>query len=77
MHFRLTSSAPSRPQLGKSIWRAHPRLVSSKAFHIKLATKITRRIASFPTSTSAQDKWDVIKDTTIAVARKFTRCQFN
>lgn len=60
-----------------SSFASSPRLASSKVFYTKLATEITRRIASFPTSTSAQDKWDAIKDTTIAVARKFSRHQPN
>ncbi|KAL4212108.1 hypothetical protein AB4K20DRAFT_2008234 [Rhizopus microsporus] len=39
-----------------SSFASSPRLASSKVFYTKLATEITRRIASFPTSTSAQDK---------------------
>lgn len=69
-----TSSAPS-PRVGKGIWRAHPRLALSKDFREQLSIGISSALASFPSTMSAQDKWDSLKIITTSLAKKFSRKQ--
>ncbi|KAG2192693.1 hypothetical protein INT47_013195 [Mucor saturninus] len=72
---RDDDTVPSTPNVGKGIWRAHPRLAASKRFRRQLAQTLTDSLTSFPSNLDVQTKWDELKRITKSVCRKFSSKQ--
>ncbi|CEG77013.1 hypothetical protein RMATCC62417_11830 [Rhizopus microsporus] len=79
LHFTPTSRLPedgqSPPSLGKGIWRAHPRLATSRSFRDQLHKAVSAGISSFPYSMSVQCQWDAIKVIAKREAQRYSRHQ--
>lgn len=63
------------PKPGKGIWRAHPRLASSKPFRRQMSKTLSGLIASLPADMTPQLKWDTIKLAVKTQAKKYARKQ--
>ncbi|KAG0820803.1 hypothetical protein G6F19_012268 [Rhizopus arrhizus] len=77
-HFLVTSyfalRAPAHSTvLGKSQWRAHPRLASSETFRNLVSSTIANTMVSFDISLTPQEKWDMVKSAITQVAKSFSR----
>ncbi|KAG1370529.1 hypothetical protein G6F61_011957 [Rhizopus arrhizus] len=83
-HFLLSTSFRLRPitssgnaetpqDMGKGLWRAHPRLASDPEFCDSLAVALSETVAGFDNSMFATLKWEDLKLTTARVAKSFSR----
>lgn len=68
-------SQTTLPKVGKGIWRAHPRLASSKSFRRQLYTTLSDLITKLPSDMTVQLKWDTIKTIVKTEAKKYSRKQ--
>ncbi|KAG0933502.1 hypothetical protein G6F62_010802 [Rhizopus arrhizus] len=60
--FHLTASVPSQgSQIGKGLWRAHPRLAKDSAFCEKLEKKVSDTVAKFAPDLDVTLKWQELK----------------
>ncbi|KAG0905678.1 hypothetical protein G6F33_011975 [Rhizopus arrhizus] len=72
--FHLTASVPSQgSQIGKGLWRAHPRLAKDSAFCEKLEKKISDTVAKFAPDLDVTLKWQELKSVTQKTAKAHSR----
>ncbi|KAG1016395.1 hypothetical protein G6F26_012559 [Rhizopus arrhizus] len=72
--FHLTASVPSPgSQIGKGLWRAHPRLAKDSAFCEKLEKTISDTVANFDPDLDVTLKWQELKSVTQKTAKAHSR----